>query len=75
MTTSISTEFEEWLDLMDLDAVADPSDKIAECRFFLALAERESDAQRFRWRVIYLVVANVMQIQVVHVTAHDYRRP
>ena len=36
---------------MDLDAVADPSDKIAECQFFLALAERESDAQRFRWLV------------------------
>ena len=28
-----------------------------------------------KWRVIYLVVANVLQIQVVHVTAHDYRRP
>ena len=27
-----------------------------------------------KWRVIYLVVANVLQIQVVHVTAHDYRR-
>jgi hypothetical protein len=25
--------------------------------------------------VIYRVVANVLQIQVVHVTAHDYRRP
>jgi len=28
-----------------------------------------------RWRVIYRVVANVMQIQIVHITAHDYRRP
>lgn len=28
-----------------------------------------------QWRVIYRVVANVLQIQVVHVTAHDYRRP
>ena len=28
-----------------------------------------------QWRVIYLVVANVSQIQIVHVTAHDYRRP
>ena len=28
-----------------------------------------------KWRVIYLVVANVLQVQVVHVTAHDYRRP
>lgn len=28
-----------------------------------------------QWRVIYRIVANVLQIQVVHVTAHDYRRP
>ena len=28
-----------------------------------------------QWRVIYRVAANVLQIQVVHVTAHDYRRP
>jgi len=28
-----------------------------------------------RWRVTYRVVANVLQIQVVHITAHDYRRP
>ena len=27
-----------------------------------------------KWRVIYRVVANVLQIQVVHVTPHDYRR-
>ena len=27
-----------------------------------------------QWRVIYRVVANVFQIQVVHVTPHDYRR-
>lgn len=27
-----------------------------------------------QWRVIYRVVANALQIQVVHVTAHDYRR-
>lgn len=28
-----------------------------------------------QWRVIYRVVANVLQVQVVHVTASDYRRP
>ena len=27
-----------------------------------------------QWRVIYRVVANVLQIHVVQVTAHDYRR-
>jgi addiction module RelE/StbE family toxin len=28
-----------------------------------------------QWRVIYRVVANVLLIQVVQVTAHDYRGP
>lgn len=28
-----------------------------------------------QWRVIYRVVIDVLQIQVVDVTAHDYRRP
>jgi mRNA-degrading endonuclease YafQ of YafQ-DinJ toxin-antitoxin module len=28
-----------------------------------------------QWRVIYRVVADVLTIQVVNVTAHDYRRP
>ena len=28
-----------------------------------------------QWRVIYQVVANALLIQVVQVTAHDYRRP
>lgn len=28
-----------------------------------------------QWRMIYRVVANVMLIQVVQVSAHDYRRP
>lgn len=27
-----------------------------------------------QWRVIYRVVANVLQIQVIHVSAHDFRR-
>ena len=28
-----------------------------------------------QWRVIYRVVATVLQIHVIHVTPHDYRRP
>lgn len=28
-----------------------------------------------QWRVIYQVVANALLIQVVQVTAHNYRRP
>lgn len=29
----------------------------------------------FQWRVIYQVVADVLLIQVVQITPHDYRRP
>lgn len=28
-----------------------------------------------QWRVVYRVVANMLLIQVIQVTAHDYRRP
>ncbi|MDD5057005.1 MAG: type II toxin-antitoxin system mRNA interferase toxin, RelE/StbE family [Sideroxydans sp.] len=28
-----------------------------------------------QWRVIYRVVDNVLHIQIVQVTAHDYRKP
>jgi addiction module RelE/StbE family toxin len=28
-----------------------------------------------KWRVIYQIVGDVFLIQVVHITAHDYRRP
>ena len=28
-----------------------------------------------QWRVIYRIVAKVLLIQIVQVTAHDYRRP
>jgi addiction module RelE/StbE family toxin len=28
-----------------------------------------------QWRVVYRVTANVLLIQIVQITAHDYRRP
>ena len=37
--------------------------------------DHRSSRLGLQWRVIYRVIANVLQIQVVHVTAHDYRRP
>ena len=36
---------------LDLDAIADPGDKIRECEFFLGLASAETDRTRFRWLV------------------------
>ena len=35
---------------------------------------RRSSRLGVQWRVIYRVFAKVLQIQVVEVTAHDYRR-
>lgn len=37
------------LRLLDLAAIPDPGDKLSECEFFFALAEKEVDRNRFRW--------------------------
>lgn len=41
------------LDILDLDmgAIADPQDKIAECQYFLNLASKEYDLKHFRWLI------------------------
>ena len=44
-------ESDDWLDLLDLEALADPSDKFSECEFFLALATEENDKNKFRWLI------------------------
>ncbi len=41
----------DWLSLLDLSAIAEPSDKMSECQYFLDLASQETDVQRFRWFV------------------------
>lgn len=41
----------ELLDHLDLDAIADPFDKIEECQYFLNIASKEADAQHFRWLI------------------------
>lgn len=42
-----------WSDIMDIDvgAIADPQDKIAECQYFLDLASKELNVQYFRWQI------------------------
>lgn len=51
MESSAPSEFDDWLDLLDLNAIADPDDKIAECEYFLALASAELELKRFRWLI------------------------
>lgn len=51
MATKLTIEFDDWLRLCDLNAIADSSDKIAECEYFLGLASQEKDKDKFRWLV------------------------
>lgn len=51
MANTSELEFDEWFNLLDLDAIALPSDKLEECRYFLDLIEMEVEAQRFRWLI------------------------
>lgn len=48
MPRKFSADTEDWLNLLDLDAIADPSDKSSECEYFLALATNEKDKDKFR---------------------------
>lgn len=51
MPRKFSADTEDWLNLLDLDAIADPSDKSTECEYFLALATEEKDKDKFRWLI------------------------
>ena len=51
MSTKLTSEFEDWLNLLDINAIADVSDKVAECEYFLSLAAQEKDKDKFRWLI------------------------
>lgn len=51
MSRKLTDDTEDWLNLLDLDAIADPSDKLTECEFFLELATQENDKDKFRWLI------------------------
>jgi hypothetical protein len=51
MPLNFSAERANWLNLLDLDAVADTSDKLSECEYFFSLATEESDRDKFRWLI------------------------
>lgn len=42
---------EDWISLLDLDAIADPLDKSSECGYFLKLAIQENNKNKFRWLI------------------------
>lgn len=51
MSHKHSIETDDWLNLLDLGAIADPADKLSECESFLELATQESDKEKFRWLI------------------------
>lgn len=51
MSRKLTDDTEDWLNLLDLGAIADPSDKLSECEFFLELATQENDKDKFRWLI------------------------
>ena len=51
MVSDEHPELDDWLNLLDLSAIADSFDKIAECQYFLDLASKETNVQRFRWLI------------------------
>ena len=51
MQLESTNDAEDWLNLLDFAAIADPGDKVRECEYFLAAASEEKDRDRFRWQV------------------------
>ncbi|MDO8437739.1 MAG: hypothetical protein Q7S69_06210 [Nitrosomonadaceae bacterium] len=51
MADSPPFDFNEWLSLLDLDAIPDPRDKLRECEFFFDLLSQQTERDRFRWLV------------------------
>lgn len=51
MNLNRESTLDDWLSLLDIDAIAEPSDKVAECRYFLELASHEKEKDKFRWLI------------------------
>jgi hypothetical protein len=60
------------LDNLDFDAIADPSDKIFECRYFLNLASEELDVMKFRWQISAFLGAAYSFFEISANIAHYY---
>jgi len=76
MMSSDDGESEQWINLVDLDAIPDPLDKADECRFFFELIEKESDARRFRWLVSAFFGAAYSFFEIAALSAyHKFSHP
>lgn len=76
MPTKFSGDADDWMNLLDLDAITDPTDKSAECGYFLSLAAHETDKDRFRWLISAFFGAAYSFFEVNALRAyHDFHNP
>jgi hypothetical protein len=66
-----TADADDFLAKLDLDAIADPGDKVRECEFFLGLASAEQSRERFRWLITaYLnAVYSFFETSALHANA------
>ena len=74
--TKLIPDFDDWLNLLDMDAIADVSDKVAECEYFLFLAAQEKDRDKFRWLIsaFFGAAYSFFEIQALR-AYHDFHNP
>lgn len=65
------SEFPKELYFWDINAIADPFDKITECQYFLDLASKEIDVQRFRWQISAFLNAAYSFFEISALSAHQ----
>jgi hypothetical protein len=70
MTHDMPTDLEDWLSLLDLSAIADPNDKLAECEYFLYAASLEKDRDRFRWQISAFFNAAYSYFEISAISAY-----
>jgi len=69
-------ELDDWINLLDMSAIADPFDKIAECQYFLDLASQEADVEHFRWLVSAFFAAAYSYFEISALSSfHAYTDP
>lgn len=70
------SEFDDWLNLLDFEAIADVSDKVAECEYFLSLAAQEKEKDKFRWLIsaFFGAAYSFFEIQALR-AYHDFHNP
>lgn len=71
MSRKFSANTEDWLNLLDLDTIADPSDKSSECEYFLRLATEEKDKDKFRWLISAFFGAAYSFFEINALQAHQ----